>query len=403
MLRARERVDANVKRGFYNRWNQGESLETAVELCRVASTMGMPGHTFAVLHLDRALDDTGVKGRVSIPEISKYSMWTVDEEGTLTFFESLDHEASRVSMLEKGRATGMGMGLEIKLDDFDAKHRKHTQNTEASLAVAEGGQAPPKAHFSAVQKQVMAAAKAGRLAEQRKRRDRRLAAQIEIKNAQYDQAAFQCPKCAQTFLLASHFRQHKTKDCIDKAELAKERLRTRDVSTMLALSAEAHAEGYRERIANLRTVVVELKVTGSNGNIGIELEDSSDHGIIVVKSLPVSGLAFRSAQIQAGWILDAARTETKGTVTAVDNEAELIISTIDITSTCFDEFKLMTPSQTLVLTFRLPAPDIPLHGIARKGLHKGVQFKFHEEQLAWLGAEVFADGSRRCATIKRMG
>ena len=147
---------------------------------------------------------------------------------------------------------------------------------------------------------------------------------------------------------------------------------------MLALSAEAHAEGYRERIANLRTVVVELKVTGSNGNIGIELEDPSDHGIIVVKSLHVSGLAFRSAQIQAGWILDAARTETKGTVTAVDKEAELIISTIDITSTCFDEFKLMTPSQTLVLTFRLPAPDIPLHGIARKGLHKGVQFKFHE-------------------------
>ena len=209
----------------------------------------------------------------------------------MTFFESLDHEASRVSMLEKGRATGMGTGLEIKLDDFNANHRKHTQNTEASLAVAEGGQAPPKAHFSAEQKQVMAAEKAGRLADQRKRRDRRLAAQIEIKNAQFDQAAFQCPKCAQTFLLASHFRHHKRKDCINKVELAKERLRTRDVSTMLALSAEAHAENYRERIANLRTVVVKLKLNGSNGNIGIELEESSDHGI-VVKSLPVSGLAY---------------------------------------------------------------------------------------------------------------
>lgn len=40
---------------------------------------------------------------------------------------------------------------------------------------------------------------------------------------------------------------------------------------------------------------------------------------------------------------------------------------------------------------------------SHEGGHKGVQFKFHEEQLAWLGAEVFADGSRRCATIKRMG
>ena len=386
--------DADVKRGFYNRWNQGESLETAVELCRVASTMGLPGHTFAVLHLDRSLDETGVKGRVSIPEISKYSMWTVDEEGTLTFFESLDHEASRVSMLEKGRATGMGTGLEIKLDDFNAKHRKHTQNTEASLAVADGGQAAPKPHFSIAQKQTMAAAKADRSAEQRQRRDRRLAAQIEIKKSQYEQAAFQCPKCAQTFLLASHFRHHKKKDCINKVELAKERLRTRDVSTMLALSAEAHAENYRERIANLRTVVVKLKLNGSNGNIGIELEESPDHGT-VVKSLDVNGLAFQSAQIQAGWILEAARTETKGTVAAVESEGELVISTIDITSTCFNELKLMTPSQTLVITFRLPAPDIPLHGIARKGLHKGVQFKFHEEQLAWLGAEVFADGKEK--------
>ena len=386
--------DADVKRGFYNRWNQGESLETAVELCRVASTMGLPGHTFAVLHLDRSLDETGVKGRVSIPEISKYSMWTVDEEGTLTFFESLDHEASRVSMLEKGRATGMGTGLEIKLDDFNAKHRKHTQNTKASLAVADGGQAAPKPHFSIAQKQTMAAAKADRSAEQRQRRDRRLAAQIEIKKSQYEQAAFQCPKCAQTFLLASHFRHHKKKDCINKVELAKERLRTRDVSTMLALSAEAHAENYRQRIANLRTVVVKLKLNGSNGNIGIELEESPDHGT-VVKSLDVRGLAFQSAQIQAGWILEAARTETKGTVAAVDGEGELVISTIDITSTCFNELKLMTPSQTLVITFRLPAPDIPLHGIARKGLHKGVQFKFHEEQLAWLRTEVFADGKEK--------
>ena len=92
----------------------------------------------------------------------------------------------------------------------------------------------------------------------------------------------------------------------------------------------------------------------------------------MVKSLDVSGLAFQSAQIQAGWILEAARTETKGTVAAVESEGELVISTIDITSTCFNELKLMTPSQTLVITFRLPAPDIPLHGIARKAI------EFHE-------------------------
>ena len=211
----------------------------------------------------------------------------------------------------------------------------------------------------------MAAAKADRSAEQRQRRDRRLAAQIEIKKSQYEQAAFQCPKCAQTFLLASHFRHHKKKDCINKVELAKERLRSRDVSTMLALSAEAHAENYRERIANLRTVVVKLKLNGSNGNTGIELEESPDHGTVVKSLDDVRGLAFQSAQIQAGWVLEAARTETKGTVAAVDGEGELVISTIDITSTCFNELKLMTPSQTLVITFRLPAPDIPLHGIAQ--------------------------------------
>ena len=50
-----------------------------------------------------------------------------------------------------------------------------------------------------------------------------------------------------------------------------------------------------------------------------------------------------------------------------------------------------------------PAARHPPPWNRTKGAHKGVQFKFHEEQLAWLGAEVFADGSRRCATIKRMG
>ena len=151
---------------------------------------------------------------------------------------------------------------------------------------------------------------------------------------------------------------------------------------MLALSAEAHAENYRERIANLRTVVVKLKLNGSNGNIGIELEESPDHGT-VVKSLDVRGLAFQSAQIQAGWILEAARTETKGTVAAVESEGELVISTIDITSTCFNELKLMTPSQTLVITFRLPAPDIPLNGIARKGSTKEYNSNFMKS--SWHG------------------
>ena len=32
---------------------------------------------------------------------------------------------------------------------------------------------------------------------------------------------------------------------------------------------------------------------------------------------------------------------------------------------------------------------------SHEGGHKGVQFKFHEEQLAWLGAEVFADGKEK--------
>ena len=139
--------DANVKRGFYNRWNQGESLETAVELCRVASTMGLPGHTFAVLHLDRSLDETSIKGRVSIPEISKYSMWTVDEEGTLTFFESLDHEASRVSMLEKGRAMGMGTGLKIKLDEFDASIGSTPKIPKRHLQSRREVKHPPKHTF----------------------------------------------------------------------------------------------------------------------------------------------------------------------------------------------------------------------------------------------------------------
>ena len=46
----------------------------------------------------------------------------------------------------------------------------------------------------------------------------------------------------------------------------------------------------------------------------------------------------------------------------------------------------------VTVTFARPPLDIPPHGSARKSIHKPVQHVILPEQLAWLKANVFADG-----------
>ena len=93
----------------------------------------MAATTHAVLVIVRMNEDGGVIGRVSVPNICKYALWTVDERDTITFYEMLDVESSRKSIRETGRAVGFGPGLKITSADYNATHRTQIKRSGASL------------------------------------------------------------------------------------------------------------------------------------------------------------------------------------------------------------------------------------------------------------------------------
>jgi len=55
----------------------------------------------------------------------------------------------------------------------------------------------------------------------------------------------------------------------------------------------------------------------------------------------------------------------------------------------------LSSSAVLTLIFKRPQPTLPFHGIARKGIHKSVQYSLHARQLEWLNANAFVGGQTR--------
>jgi hypothetical protein len=94
----------------------------------------------------------------------------------------------------------------------------------------------------------------------------------------------------------------------------------------------------------------------------------------VVVSLDTHGLAFLSGRIEPGFILMAIGDQPV-------NEDTLKLLQVNI-----------PVASTLDLIFKRMLPPLPLHGIARAGIHKRVKHVMHFEQLQWLNANVFADG-----------
>jgi hypothetical protein len=135
-----------------------------------------------------------------------------------------------------------------------------------------------------------------------------------------------------------------------------------------ALDAVALREN-AERISKLREVSVRL---AGCGNIGLRVEMQSHSHVVV--SLDTHGLAFLSGRIEPGFILMAIGDQPV-------NEDTLKLLQVNI-----------PVASTLDLIFKRMLPPLPLHGIARAGIHKRVKHVMHLEQLQWLNANVFADG-----------
>jgi hypothetical protein len=126
--------DANagvIKKLFASKLDEGHDLECADDLFRHAAGFNVLGQRYGILKVNRRTERP-VPGRVSIPHITNYSLWTVDEE-RITFYESLDVAASRDSMSGGGKTVGFGVGMQLPLSEFNRKHRTHLGDTGATL------------------------------------------------------------------------------------------------------------------------------------------------------------------------------------------------------------------------------------------------------------------------------
>ena len=124
----------------------------------------------------------------------------------------------------------------------------------------------------------------------------------------------------------------------------------------------------------MRTHKKKIRVPVGNlrgcGLVGLSVDQQS-HSVVEMHE---KGLTYLSAKIGLDFTLVTIGSETVSSAT---------LSVLD---------RELSSGEKLELTFRRPAPPLPLHGIARKGIHKSVQYVLHKKQLEWLETNVFAGG-----------
>jgi hypothetical protein len=219
------------------------------------------------------------------------------------------------------------------------------------------------------EKKALTSEAAERKAKKAQLQENKVASDAALLQATYAHAIQQCPRCHKGFLTAGWFAQHSARFCVHRAEALEDRKRSRRVEMVIgALDAAALREN-AQRISKFREVSVRL---AGCGNIGLRVKIQSDSHVVV--GLDTDGLAFLSGRIEPGFMLMAI-----GDQPVNEDALKLLQVSIPVAS-------------TLDLTFKRMLPPLPLHGIARAGIHKRIKHVMHREQLEWLNANVFADG-----------
>jgi hypothetical protein len=360
--------------------DEGHGIEGAKDLLDIGAGTGIAGQTHAMLNMNRSNEDGGVSGRD--PVCRNFGFWTINRQ-YITFYESLDVEASRASMKAGGSPVGYGSGIKHELEEFSTKQRTQMAETGATLTHADGGSfaSPnPKPRGSAKEKSELKHKKESEKLERAASADEKKSEEGRASKVHFGVGTDVCPRCCQHFLSKGWFNRHRNRWCRDQEAWKQSRRRERDVAARLAATDELLLQEYREKVAAMGTMTVTLKApTSTPAAIGIRLEsDVCSGGGYVVAA--VSSLAEASAQIAPGFVvLGLARG---------DRPFEPPTST-----NCFDGH--LAAGESIVVTLRLPPVPIPYHGSARYGAHKNVIFKMHGAQRQWLEDNVFKGGMER--------
>ena len=373
--------DANgavIKIGLKRKRDAGNGVESAGDIMALGFSLRVPGQTHAILKLKRGNEDTGIEGRDAVNR--NFGLWAVSDQ-TITFWESLDVVASRLSIAATGRAVGFGPGVIVPLAEFNTKHRTQLAPTEAELEFP-GGEASavpnPRSRASRGEKElakekVACARQAASAAAEGKK-----AAALTAAEAGYRRETDECADCGRHFLTSGWFNRHQS-FCVSssRAQRAAERRSQRHVLTMLQAEDARAIEGRKARIAGIPTVRVQLRALAAAAPLGIGVEQRGES--FVVSS--VSGLARGTAKVAVGF-------EVVGVKFGGDEGFRLPTNPGEFSA-------VLHAGHAVEVELRRPEPPIPFHGAARKGIHKQTRVKMAAGQLAWLKANVFFGGIAR--------
>ena len=363
--------DAVIKGMMKRARDAGSGIESAGDIRAMTSTFGISGQTHAKLKVNRSAEDSGIVGRDSV--CRNYGMWTLDGK-SITFWESLDLKASKETMKRTGRAVGYGPGVKMSFKEFNETQRTQLTATGAALEMQDGTSSAvpnPRQRASHEEKsRAKGAAEAKRVGVKEAAVEKAAVEVAKIEGA-FAGDVDECARCGLRFLTAGWYNRHLARWCPSRKATEERRRSQRHVQTMLATADGLAVEQRIERVKALCEVKVKLDAPERGGAkaLGISMVQDAA-GCFVVTA--VCGLAEASAQIADGYV----------------------VSDIDgAPPTDKDELlKELKAGTWITVTFRRPAPEIPFHGSARKGIHKQARFKMLSEQEGWLQEYVFKNG-----------
>jgi hypothetical protein len=287
--------------------DEGNGIEEAADLLEIGAGTGISGQTHATLNINRSNEDGGVIGRK--PFCRNYALWTVDDTH-ITFWESVDAEASQLSISNGNSAVGFGPGIKQTLAEFDEKQRSQRAPTGATLTHADGTDTAnpnPRQRASKTEKKIRKEKKEAEVEEKAAVKEAEMEAKKELlavaaaEKARVGNGVDVCPRCDQRFLCKGWFDRHRRRWCRNRSAWQQSRRQQRDVKTRLENADALLLQEYRDRIASVGTLVLKLKAPATaSAALGLSLV--AEDGLFVVDD--VSDLAEATAEVACGFVVE---------------------------------------------------------------------------------------------------
>jgi hypothetical protein len=361
----KDQVDSNAsiyKQGLNRKRNEGRDQEDAAQYAEQLRELGLTGNS--VVEKQVLNSKFTPQKHSSVGDIRGKFLTVVDPTNeSLIIYEFLDYKRSLLSLEDGGLVKGYGSGEVISFKKFDINNRSRSSKLGVKIIANDGKLSNPKQFITpALRVREAARKKAKKDEADIKRKDIMRVKKLRLSSCD-NNLTYPCNKCGVELSTAASLLRHqsRTPGCTDKKMRAEERKRNLDVKERVIVIEKENITKHDKFKANLNTTTVSLTPLFNIHSIGIMLKVVNER-LMVIK---ISGLAFLSGLIHIGFILE----EINGRAPPLD-------------VTCLDaDIAGSSVKQRVLLKFRRPDAELPLHGAYRKLIQKKPRLKPQPRQL----------------------